>query len=85
MDMDTSSLTINGATPDMVWITLATLLLACGALVTILTLVEKISKLRRDSAAPNESIMEMLKNDKHRLNGHDEDIQAIKGKQRSLE
>lgn len=82
--MDTN-LTLSGATPDMLWTTLVTVVVICGVLVTVLTLIEKVQKLRTTNSKPQDNILDMLKNDKNRLDAHEAAISEIRVKQRSLE
>lgn len=86
--METVS-TLNGVSPDMLWTFVVVLVGLCISITAILNCYEKIQNLHDRRRKPTESarmdVLEMLANDKRRLDAHEEAINSIRGKQRSLE
>lgn len=87
--MDQNAITINGVTPNALWVFMFVLVALCAVAVTVLTLFEKISGLKKRASQPSadaqEEIREMLANDKRRLDAHETAILEIRNKQSSLE
>lgn len=70
--------TINGITSSDLWTFTVILFLLCGASLTILSLVEKVQRIKRDQKKPIEDresgVMDKLATDKRRLDAQEREI-----------